>query len=120
MRHAILIGLLSLLSLLPLQTGASDRAHDDEAAWHESAYGHDHELAREARERGETRPIAEILHRVGEQIPGQVIGLELERERRAGQPVLIYELKILTPDGRRLEVEVDARDGAILELEDDD
>ncbi|WP_246296740.1 PepSY domain-containing protein [Allochromatium humboldtianum] len=102
MRFVILMGLLSLFG----QVNADPQA--------------DHERAREARLRDEIRPIAEILHHIGEQIPGQVIGLELEREKRTGQPVWIYEIKILTPDGRRLEIEVDARDGHILELEDDD
>ncbi|ADC60996.1 peptidase [Allochromatium vinosum] len=103
MRYAILMGLLSLFSL---QVNADTRD--------------DHERAREARLRGEIRPIAEILHHIGEQVPGEVIGIELERETRAGRPVWIYEIKILTPDGRRLEVEVDARNGRIQELEDDD
>jgi uncharacterized membrane protein YkoI len=117
MRSVILIG---LLSLIPLQAGANDQADDDGAAENEQPYRHDHELAREARLRGEIQPIAGILHQVGEQVPGEVIGIELEREKHASQRIWIYELKILTPDGRRLEVEVDARDGRILELEDDD
>ncbi|MCK7575524.1 MAG: hypothetical protein MZV65_06310 [Chromatiales bacterium] len=71
MRYAILMGLLSLFSL---QVSADTQA--------------DHERAREARLRGEIRPIAEILHQVGKQVPGEVIGIELEREKRAGQPDL--------------------------------
>ena len=102
MRAVIFMGLLSLFG----QVNADTRS--------------DHERAREARLSGEIRPIAEILHQIGEQVPGEVIGIELEREKHAGQRVWIYELKILAPDGRRLEVEVDARDGRILELEDDD
>jgi uncharacterized membrane protein YkoI len=117
MRYVILIG---LLSLVPLQAGADDGADDGGTEWYEQPHRHDHELAREARLRGEIRPIAEILSHIGEQVPGEVIGLELEREKRAGQRVWIYEIKILTLDGRRLEVEVDARNGEILELEDDD
>lgn len=117
MRYFILIG---LLSLVPLQASADDGEDDGGAEWYEQPHRHDHELAREARLRGEIRPIAGILDQVGEQVPGEVIGIELERGKRAGQRVWIYELKILTPDGRRLEVEVDARNGGILELEDDD
>ncbi|MTW20536.1 peptidase [Allochromatium palmeri] len=105
MRDAILIGLLSLFSL-QASAGADTQA--------------DHERAREARLRGEIQPITEILHQVGKQVPGEVIGIEIERGKLAGQRVWIYELKILTPDGRRLEVEIDARNGRILELEDDD
>ncbi len=103
MRSVILMGLLSLFGL---QVSADTQA--------------DHERAREARLRDEIRPIAEILHQISAQVPGEVIGIELEREKHAGRRIWIYELKILTPDGRRLEVEVNARDGRILELEDDD
>jgi uncharacterized membrane protein YkoI len=117
MRDVILMG---LLSLVPLQAGADDQENGGGADWYEQSHRHDHELAREARLRGEIQPIAAILDHVGEQTPGEVIGIELESEQRAGLPVWIYELKILTPDGRRLEIEVDARDGRILELEDDD
>ncbi|WP_328984970.1 PepSY domain-containing protein [Thiorhodovibrio winogradskyi] len=118
MHPAILIG---LLSLLPLQAGADD--HDDpadNAGTTRYEQPQDHQRARAARLRGEIRPIAEILHQIGAQIPGEVIGIELERDKHAGQRVWLYELKILTPDGRRLEVEIDAREGEILELEDED
>ncbi|MGQ9659042.1 MAG: PepSY domain-containing protein [Thermochromatium sp.] len=101
-RSVILMGLLSLFG----QVNADPQA--------------DHERARAARLRGEIRPIADILHQVGAQVPGEVIGIELERGKRAGRPVWIYELKILTSDGCRREVEVDARNGDILKLEDDD
>lgn len=117
MRSVILIG---LLSLVPPQAGADDGEDDGGADWYEQPHRHDHELAREARLRGEIQPIAGILRQVVEQVPGEVIGIELERGKRAGRPVWIYEFKILSPDGRRQEVEVDAGDGRILELEDDD
>ncbi len=121
MRHAILIG---LLSLFPLQAGADDHVDAGGSARHESPRdherAHDHDRARAARLRGDIQPIAEILRHIGLQAPGEVISIELEREKHDGQRVWVYELKILTPDGRRLEVEVDARDGRILELEDED
>jgi uncharacterized membrane protein YkoI len=118
MHHAILIG---LLSLLPLQAGADDDEHPaDDAGSVRYEQPQDHQRARAARLRGEILPIAEILHHISEQVPGEVIDIELERETHEGQRVWIYELKILSPDGRRLEVEIDARDGEILELEDDD
>ncbi|EIC19533.1 PepSY domain-containing protein [Thiorhodovibrio frisius] len=113
--------LIGLLSLLPLQAGADD--HDDpadDAGTTRYEQLQDHQRARAARLRGEILPIAEILHHISEQVPGDVIDIELEDETLDGQRVWLYELKILTPDGRRLEVEIDARDGQILELEDDD
>ena len=115
MRYAIFIG---LLSLFPLQADANDQVDSDGSARQEQSQ--DHERARAARLHGEILPITEILHHIGAQVPGEVIGIELEHEKHVGQPVWIYELKILTPDGRRLEIEIDARDGRILELEDDD
>ncbi|WP_242469724.1 PepSY domain-containing protein [Rhabdochromatium marinum] len=115
MHPAILIG---LLSLLPLQAGADDQVDDAGSSRYELR--RDHQRARAARLRGEILPIAEILHHISEQVPGEVIGIELERETFGRQRVWIYELKILTPDGRRLEVEIDARDGEILELEGND
>ncbi|WP_304303198.1 PepSY domain-containing protein [Chromatium okenii] len=78
---------------------------------------HDH--ARHALERGEVRPIAEILARVAEVVPGEVIGIEFERQHRHERPVWIYEIKVLAADGRRCEVEVDAATGHILNVEDD-
>jgi uncharacterized membrane protein YkoI len=78
---------------------------------------HDH--ARHALERGEVRPIAEILARVAAAVPGEVIHVEFERQHRHEQPVWIYEIKVLAADGRLREVEVDAATGRILNVEDD-
>ncbi len=83
------------------------------------ARDHDHDHARHALERGEVRPITEILARVATEVPGEVVGVEFERERRHGEPCWIYELKILAEDGRLLEVLVDAATGRILEMEED-
>ncbi len=79
----------------------------------------DHDHARHALERGEVRPIAEILARVATEVPGEVVEVEFEREHRHGEPCWIYELKILAGDGRLLEIQVDAATGRILEREED-
>lgn len=65
------------------------------------------------------RPLAEILARVADAVPGEVIGVEFERQHRREQSIWIYEFKILATDGRRREVEVDAATGRILNVEDD-
>jgi uncharacterized membrane protein YkoI len=84
---------------------------------------HDHERARHALDRGEVRPIAEILAQVAVAVPGEVIAVEFERRgeyrARHGGPGWIYELKILAEDGRLLEVLVDAETGRILTVEQD-
>lgn len=76
----------------------------------------DHELARRALEEGRVLPLADILAKVKAARPGKVLELELETED--GQ--LVYDLKILTPEGRVQEIEVDAATGKILKIEDDD
>ncbi|MBK1717042.1 PepSY domain-containing protein [Thiocystis violacea] len=79
---------------------------------------HDHDRARQARASGEILPIAEILRRVAVQVPGEVIEVELERDEGPDKPIWIYELEILAPDGRLLEVEVDATQGRLLKEDD--
>ncbi|MBK1693651.1 hypothetical protein CKO09_02695 [Chromatium weissei] len=99
-----------IAAVLSTSSVADHRARSGDAA-------HDH--ARHALERGEVRPIAEILARVAETVPGEVIGVEFERQHRHEQSVWIYEIKVLAVDGQRREVEVDAATGRILNVEDD-
>jgi len=75
---------------------------------------HDHDRARAALERGEVRPIGEILASAGARVPGEVVEVELEREH--GQ--WVYELKIIAPDGRMLEVLMDAATAIVIQIED--
>jgi len=76
--------------------------------------GDDHDRARRAREAGEVLPLRSILERVERDYPGQVIDVELEREREKGVERWIYELKILRTGGSLVKLKVDARDGSII------
>ena len=76
----------------------------------------DHEFARRALEQGRALPLADILAKVTPRVPGKVIEVELEVD----DGTLVYDLKVLTPQGRLQEIEVDAATGKILEIEDDD
>ncbi|GAA0617037.1 hypothetical protein GCM10009422_10240 [Brevundimonas kwangchunensis] len=49
--------------------------------------------------------------------PGEVIDVELDADDDDDGPT--YEINILTPGGRTIEMKLDARTGAILEREDD-
>jgi uncharacterized membrane protein YkoI len=69
----------------------------------------DQDLARQARERGEIEPLARILSIVRARLPGDVVGIEIER--RHGR--WFYELRVADKAGRLFEVHVDARSGAI-------
>lgn len=73
----------------------------------------DHERARAARARGEVLPLAQVLSRVELDFGGRVIEVELERD----DGELLYELKLLLPDGRLIELEFDARTGELVKLE---
>jgi len=77
---------------------------------------HDHAAVREALQRGEVLPLVKILAIANQQVPGDVIEVELEDEKKG---VLVYEIKILTGTGRVREVKIDARTGQVLNIEDD-
>ena len=75
----------------------------------------EHNVVREALQRGEVLPLVKILAIANEQVPGDVIEVELEDEKKA----LVYEIKILTGTGRVREVKIDARTGKVIKIEDD-
>jgi len=83
-----------LLIILPLAHARADEADDQERA-------------RSAREAGRALPLASILERVRQSTPGVVLGVELEEE---GGRVL-YEVKVLRPDGRVRLLAYDAATG---------
>lgn len=70
----------------------------------------DHDRAREALERGEALPLADILARVRPELGGEVVGVSFERE--GGR--WIYEFKVIEPTGRMVEVKVDAATARVL------
>ncbi|ABL69758.1 MULTISPECIES: PepSY domain-containing protein [Paracoccus] len=78
--------------------------------------GPDFEYARDAVEQGRILPLAEVLARLHETQPGRVSEVELEEE----DGMTIYEIELVTPDGRLIEVEIDAASGRILALDQDD
>jgi uncharacterized membrane protein YkoI len=90
---------------LVLATTSGTRADDD-----------DHDFAKSALEQGRVLPLADIIAKVSRQVPGKVIEVELEDEDGS----LVYDLKVLSPQGRLQEIEVNAATGKILKIEDDD
>ena len=72
--------------------------------------GNDHDKARAALVAGEIQPLPKILESVAREHPGDVLEVELERERGSW----IYEIKILQSDGKLLKLDVDARDAAVI------
>lgn len=76
----------------------------------------DVELARDAVARGEILPLARVLALLEQQHPGQVIEVELEYSHGT----LVYEIELVTPDGRLIEVDMNAATGEILDYEEED
>ena len=72
----------------------------------------DSERAAAERGRGRILPLEQLLQSLAQQLPGRAVGVELEEDDGR----MVYELKWLLPDGRRLEIEVDAGDGRWLSL----
>jgi uncharacterized membrane protein YkoI len=69
----------------------------------------DHDEVRHAVEKGEIRPLANILDSVRQKLPGEVIKVGVEREKGRW----IYELRVIDDKGRLFEVKVDARSGEV-------
>ncbi|MFV0303194.1 MAG: PepSY domain-containing protein [Paracoccus sp. (in: a-proteobacteria)] len=101
------LGPLAALSQ-PLAPQGSPEDEDDIPA--------DHDFARAAVARGEFLPLEAILDIVGKAHPGQVVEIELELD----DGIWEYEIEIVTPGGRLIEVDLAATDGRILEVEDED
>lgn len=92
-----------MLILLPLTLAAQSIAPD-------------YETARQAVDRGDMLPLEQILARIEARHPGRIVEVELEDE----DGLWLYEIEVLTPEGRLIEIELDARTGAILGYEEDD
>lgn len=76
----------------------------------------DYEMATEAVTRGDFMPLDQILDIVSLSHPGRLVELDLEMENGRW----VYEVELITPQGRLIEVELDAATGDILTVEDDD
>ncbi|MDP1657556.1 MAG: PepSY domain-containing protein [Hylemonella sp.] len=96
MRNTLAIALLLAAGLMPLASQAES--------------GHDHDRARAALQAGEILPLPVVLERVAKEHPGNVLEVDLEREKNRW----VYELKILQSGGGLLKLEVDAKDASVI------
>jgi uncharacterized membrane protein YkoI len=71
---------------------------------------------RDAVSRGDVMPLSALQSRLRERFPGEIIGVELDEDDGR----FIYEFRVLQVDGRLLDIEMDARNGRVLEVDDDD
>lgn len=76
---------------------------------------HDHDRARRALERGEILSLDRVLTTLRQRLAGEILEVELEREHGTW----VYEFKVLRPDGRVVELYVDAATARVVKEEDD-
>lgn len=102
MKYSSLVGLMGTTAVLVLATGfaigGEGRTGQKEAA---STAG---------------MSIEEAIKTATQKYPGQVLEAELEDEDGAA----LWELEILTADGKKMEVQVDSRTGEVLASEEDE
>ncbi|WP_022722898.1 PepSY domain-containing protein [Rhodopseudomonas sp. B29] len=104
-RHLLRAVVAALFLVAPGVGHAHDGGHGDE-----HGHGrHDHDEARLAVERGEIRPLAELLTVIRGKLPGEITGVEIERHHGEW----LYEFIVVDKAGRLFEVYVDPNSGAI-------
>lgn len=86
--------------------------NDSEGRYYGYKRDHDHDRVRRAVERGEILPLTDILKRTNKEYPGQLIEAELEDE----DGEMVYELVIISEDGRVYKLYYDARNGDLLKV----
>ena len=69
----------------------------------------DHDAARSAVERGELRPLADILAGLRGKLPGEVAGVEIERKDGRW----VYEFRLVNGKGELFKAYVDGRSGEL-------
>jgi len=69
--------------------------------------GSDHDRARSAVERAEILSLKQIFSDIQKQYGGRIIKVELEED----DGLYVYKLKLITPRGRIVELEIDAATG---------
>lgn len=71
------------------------------------------DCALQALKSGEIRPLNDVLAVARDKLPGEVIKVELERD----DEIWVYEIKVLTPSGKRREIEINAQTLAVIKID---
>jgi uncharacterized membrane protein YkoI len=101
-------GFTLALALVSAVVSSPASANDEMAA--ASGSSRDHDEAERARERGEIRPLEEILPILRQRHSGEIAQIELEHDHG----VWIYEFKLIDSAGRLVEITIDAKTGAVV------
>ncbi len=74
----------------------------------------DQHRAQKALKAGQIVPLRKMLGSVEDRYEGDVLEVELDDERVNGVKIWIYEIKLLTPQGNVLKMDIDAKTMEIL------
>lgn len=108
---------LALVLVLVAETSTPAHGDDLRRAPTDLPSSHiDADIAREAVRRGEFLSLNQILAIIARDHPGQILEIELEREDGFWE----YEVEIITPGGRVVEITLDPATGRIRDYGDDD
>lgn len=111
-RLALVCG-LGLAVAAPMSSAVADPGwHHDDDRHGDDGYHHDradHDAVRAAVERGEIKPLAQLLDQIKGKLPGDITGVEVERKHG----LWLYEFRVIDKEGRLFDVYVDASSGEI-------
>lgn len=65
---------------------------------------------------GQIMPLVQILQMIAGRYPGEVLNVELDDDDDDAR----YDIRLMQPNGRVLELEVDARTGRVADVDEDD
>lgn len=97
--------LIPLAMIAALMAGQAHADDDD-----------DLDRLRDAVNRGEVMPLSALQDEVRRAFPGEIIRVKLDEDDGR----FIYEFKVLKSNGRLVEIEMDAKDGRVLDVDNDD
>lgn len=103
------------LLLSGLVLGHPAEALADEDRFHADT-DDDRDRIRESVEKGEIKSLAELRRIVLSRVSGKIVSTEIGRKGKT----FIYEFRVLSADGRLVEVEIDAASGLIREIENEE
>lgn len=108
----IALAVLVALSSATLVLAPADLSHAKETKAQKAARKRaEQEIAYQALQRGEILPLAQILAMSNRYVAGEVIKIELDQGK------LVYKLRVLAADGRVRKLDLDARTGQLVKLD---
>jgi uncharacterized membrane protein YkoI len=99
-----------LLAVLMVSLAAATPSIGDDREHESETERGERESVRAAVERGELKSLSNVLQAVRPKLPGEVVGIEIEREHG----LWIYEFRVVDDKGRLFDVYVDAATAQIL------